>query len=625
MKFKLTIFLVIANAILFFCIYSLERNKPLTHPSQNQILSFSVLEISGKNIDKPRILKFENNRWRIVSPIDWKANLFAVNRIKNQLEFLDRKTSFSKKEVLSSGHSLSEYGLDTPAYVIKYGDGEKMETIKIGSGTSIGDRYYLLEEASDMIIVVDKEFVEALVQDMERLRDQSIFSMPRFEVSAFSVRLPVSKSETVTKSDFKRVGLVKDSGGWKFETPIVARADNSEVDAFLNDICQMVAVNFSPDKVGKTGLELSSLPTTITLQGTNRHEVLMLGALSEDGKCVYARLEDNPTIFAINSDILARLEKMQTILRDKVVMRTSPSRVTGIDISENGKTLKLRKLKSGVWDVIVQGKNGTPETVPANLALVNKLLLRLQEVKACQFVNDAAGKDLSGYGIGDNSLKISVISDNQQTDSISIGSMYRREGVNMRYASVNDTAQIYGIGRELSDIANTDLLFYRSQLVCSLRADDVIDAVKIVDLRTGKVAFEISSNNGDFSEAVRKFNVRQAASFKTINDFVRDTTASSFSTRSYNDNGVIISNDKTEKWCYRLEAVYSSKDANAKQTRTWLLSERLGASIQYCATNAFNALFFPSTKFINAFFELTQEHSQPERLDVQAPTPPAKQ
>ena len=622
MRFRLTVFLVLANIVLFFFIFSLEQNRTHIHPSQNPILAFSVLEISGKNIDKPRVLKFENNRWRIVSPIDWKANLFAVNRIKTQLEFLDRKTSFSKDEALKAGHTLAEYGLESPAYVIRYGDGEKMNAIKIGSNTSVGDRYYLLDEDSGMIVVVDKEFVEGFVQDMERLRDQSIFAMPRFEVSAFSVRLPISKSVSAQKSDFKRIGLVKESGGWKFETPIVALADNSEVDAFLNDVCQMVALDFSLSGKTKTGFEMSSLPTTITLQGTNRREVLMLGALSEDGKRVYARLEDNPTVFAISSDILKRLEQMQTDLRDKVIMRSSPSQVRGINISENGKTLNLRK-ENGTW-VIALSKDGKPETIPADLSLVNKLLLRLEEVKARQFVNDAPGKDLSQYGITDKSLKISVISENQDSDSINIGSFYRRSGVNMRYASIDGVSAVYGIGMDLSDLANTDQMFYRSRLVSSLASDDVIESVKIINLQTSKTDFEILSADGDFSAELKKFDGRKASAIKTVVDFARNTVAGSFSSRSYNKNGVETSKGKIQKWAYRMEVVYRAKDSKASQMRQWLFSNRLGASIQYCSETSIDALFFPESKFINAFFEITQEHIQPKKLEAPTPVPPAK-
>ena len=70
----------------------------------------------------------------------------AVNRIKNQLEFLDKEASFSLDEVKKHGHSLSEYGLDDPAYVFKYGNEKKMYALKIGKSAPIGDRIYMLDE-----------------------------------------------------------------------------------------------------------------------------------------------------------------------------------------------------------------------------------------------------------------------------------------------------------------------------------------------------------------------------------------------------------------------------------------------------------------------------------------------
>ena len=131
MRFRLTIFLILANAALFFALWSLERDPSAAAPAADTV-PFTVLEISGRGIDKPRVLKFENNKWRITSPIDWPANLFAVNRIRNQIEFLDREASFSLSEVSKHGHGLAEYGLDDPAYTFRYGNGKKMYTLKIG-------------------------------------------------------------------------------------------------------------------------------------------------------------------------------------------------------------------------------------------------------------------------------------------------------------------------------------------------------------------------------------------------------------------------------------------------------------------------------------------------------------
>ncbi|MBE6413956.1 MAG: DUF4340 domain-containing protein [Verrucomicrobiaceae bacterium] len=632
MRFRLTVFLAVANIVLFLLIWSLERERNSVHPSQDTLPPFTKLEISGKNVDKPRVLKFENNYWRIVSPIEWKANLYAVNGIKTRLNFLGSQTSFSQAEVLERGHTLAEYGLDDPAYIIRYGDGDKMQTVKVGKNTSVGDRFYLLDESKGKIVVVDRELIERFISDMEDLRDQSIFTMSRFEVTSFSVRSPVAGFNNMAnvgtpsseKSDFKRVGLVKDSSGWKFETPIVANADNVEVEAFLNDVCRAVAVAFVDGKTEKTGFELASLPSTITLQGTNRREVLMLGALSKDGKFVYARLEDNPTIFALDASILKKLDIMQTSLRDKVVLRTSPSQITGIDISENNKVLKLRKLKNNQWDVIGTDKNGKAITFEANLGLVNKLLLRLERVRVRQFVNDTAGKDLARYGISDNSLKISIISNNDKITSISFGEFYRKFGVNLRYANINGDSSVYGVGMDLSEITNTDLLYYRSTLVCSLKADDVLQSIKIEDIQKSATLLDITATKGDFSAGLSKMNARKASAIKEVEAFVKNTVANSYSSRNFNKDGVLKNSKDIEKWHYKLSVKYLPKDADTPVERTWLLTKRTGATIQFCSVVGEDVLFFPEMNFINAFFELTQDSFEPEQLKKSQPVSPKK-
>ena len=65
MRFRLTLFLLILNAALFFGIWSLERSDSEGGDKPHASIAFSVLQIEGKNIEKPRILKLENNRWRI--------------------------------------------------------------------------------------------------------------------------------------------------------------------------------------------------------------------------------------------------------------------------------------------------------------------------------------------------------------------------------------------------------------------------------------------------------------------------------------------------------------------------------------------------------------------------------
>ncbi len=476
MRFRLTIFLLIANVALFWAMWSLERD-PAAAAAAPETAPFTVLEISGKGIDKPRVLKFENNKWRITAPIDWPANLFAVNRIRNQIEFLDREASFSLSEVTKHGHTLAEYGLDDPAYTFRYGNGKKMYTLKIGKSAPVGNRIYMLDEGGDRIIVVDREFVES----------------PRFEVSAFSVRLPSAESADSLKGNFRRIGLVRDGGKWKFETPIVAAADSNEVDAFLTEICQLSAKSFSNDTAAEAGFEVSALPTTITLEGTNRRQVLLIGGKTKDGSQVYARLEDNPTIFTIDASAVANLANVQTDLRDKSVMRFDLNTVKSLEISKGGKTLRFGKLKGGVWDVIGEDKNGASITSKADSAALASLLLKLSKIRVRKFVSDAPGENVAPYGFTPNSLKITATDSDGTVSALDVGGFFGSGNERLVYAKTGNSDAIFGIPRDIVKLADTDFMKFRSKIVEMLPENAVITSLKISDIAAKKTLFEISA------------------------------------------------------------------------------------------------------------------------------------
>lgn len=627
MRFRLTIFLLAANLALFFSIWFLSRER-LAEETVRSTVPFTMLEIDGKTLDKPRILKLEGSKWRIVSPIDWPANLFAVNRIGSQLEFLDKETSFSLDEVSKYGHSLADYGLDDPVYTFKYGNGEVMYTLKIGKSLPVGDRRYMLDESNDRIIIVDQEFVDSLVVDMERLRNQNVFDIPRFEVTAFSVRLPV-EGQGAGKANFRRIGLVRDGGKWKFETPIVADADPYKVDEFLNKICQINAQSFTADGSAVSGFDISSLPATITLQGTNRRQVLMLGNKTKDGDQIYAKLEDNPTIFTLDASAFKDIGEIQTALREKSFFKFDANQAVGLDISKDGKSVKLRKLKSGVWDVI--GANGS-ETLTANadLAVVNDLIAKLEKVRSLQFVNDAPGDDLSQYGLGANSkaLDITVTLANQSQKTLSIGEPYKYENVTLMYARADGEGAVYGIPRELSETASTDFLHYRSRILEILPEKAVITSLKIKDEKSGKELFAISAENGSFSVPLSKLGEREAAAALTMMEYCRRFIVGDFTPQGFSPEGVEIGGAR-EPWSVGMEVsveLPGGGTAATSETRQWMFTKRLGGTLQYGGAKKSDAVFTLAQPMIDSLFELTQEKSAPEELVKKTePVPPDAQ
>ena len=619
MRLRLTILLFLANIALFASIWLLEREPSVDVVRPENLVVFTTLEISGKSIDKPRVLKFENNKWRIVSPINWRANLFAVNRIRNQIEFIDKEANFPLSELNSRGYKLSDYGLDEPAYLIKYGNGKKMYTLKIGKSASVGDRIYLLDEEKEKVFVVDKEFVDGIVVDTERLRDQNVFDIPRFEVSTFSVRLPSKESENSLKGNFRRIGLVRDGASWKIETPIAVPADLKEVEGFLTTVCQLTATSFPDTTSVDTGFEVSALPTTLTLEGTNRRQVLLLGSKTQDGKQIYAKLEDNPTIFTLDASIVELLANMQTSLRDKALTHFDISKVASMTISKDGKSLKFDKLKGGTWDVHVVGKDSV-KSFPADAAKVNKILMAFAGTKASEFVSDVPSGDLSRYGITANALQILVTSADQSVASAVIGNNYTSTiGKKLMYARSGGYDAVVGISDELASLLGTNINDYRSRVLDTISSK--ITSIALTELKTGKVLINLKAKNGIFD--MTNLDARERVAGQRLIDYAKNFAVKKYISSDFNEKGAFAVG-KLNPWEYELKVTFevNGTASATEESRSWMLSKRVGGMTQYGGCKKTETTFLLESVLIDSIFEFTQksiESSELKKPEVVAP------
>ena len=628
MRFRFTVFLLMANIALFVAIWGLEREKPINSDNRTDIVPITMLEIEGKTIDKPRVLKLENNKWRITSPIDWQANLFAVNRILNQIEFLEKETGFAASEAEKRGHGLSEYGLDDPAYTFRYGNGENMYTLKVGKGAAVGNRIYLYDSVSDKILVVDKEFVEGLIVDLERLRNQTVFDIPRFEVAAFSVRLPSPFAPTEANANFRRIGIVRDGGVWKMETPLSALADTKEVDAFLDDVCRVRAVSFPKEiTLTEAGFDGATLPAAITLEGTNRRQVLLVGAKTKDATQVYARFEDNPTIFTLDARLFENLEALQSVLRDKAFFHMDASKIKSIEIAKAGESFKLHRLTDGRWDVISLLQNGKQNVYGANLAAVNDIIAKLSNLRARVFVNDAP-TDLSRYGISSASRRITVSQLDGKTETLILGSTFDSNGEPLVYAKTGAEQAVYGISRELPNSLAVDALAYRSTLLELLPPKADVERLVIRRISDGKILFEVSAlAGGSFLDSLKQMNLstRKIAAANTIAASVKNFTVSKYLSQKYSNSGVNI-DGKNINWEYSIEASAEipGAAASALEKCGLMFTKRISGTVQYGGSADKNAVFVPKHEIIEALFELTQDTHEPSQLKVEQPVSPKK-
>lgn len=350
MRFKLTLFLIIANLITFGLIWENAGGNAETEISAQSLFAADIsgVAVSSANTGMSFALNRQERGWILEKPFSWRADAFAVNRLLSELRFLDNSLGFSVEEVSDAGNTLSSYGLEKPTVTVTVKDLAGTHNLQIGKTTPDGRSVYVLSPDGKFIIPAPISLLNAISQTPNELRAREVFAMRPYEVRAVTVRTAFSGGSE------QRVGLVRSRGNsetsaWRFETPVAADANTQLVEKCLGELTALSYVRFvsgdaAPDDA--SGLKIPSL--RFTLEAANRSRTLLVGnpdPSDHSGKTLFAKLEDNPAIFTVPAETVNAWKTAARDLRDPYFLQFNPANLTGITIRDGGdKSLVLHRL-----------------------------------------------------------------------------------------------------------------------------------------------------------------------------------------------------------------------------------------------------------------------------------------
>lgn len=358
MRFKLTIFLIVANIITFGLVWKNAGGNAETEITAQSLFSSDISGIAVRTAtnDVSLLLEKRDRDWFLTEPFTWRADAFAVNRLLNELRFLDSSLGFSAEEVADAGNTLESYGLQKTAAVVSVKDASGTHELRIGKTTPDGRSVYVLSPDGRFIIPAPISLLNAVSVQPAELRVREIFSMRPYEVRAITVRTAFSGGSE------QRVGFVRSRvnvGGeeksvWRFETPIATAADTQLTEKRLGELTALtysrfVSGNAAPSEA--TGLRVPRL--RFTLEAADRSRTLLVGnADPEDasGETVFAKLEDNPAIFTVSAETVNAWRTAVRDMRDPYFLNFEPADLSSIRIYDGQNSIVLHRmnvLKSG--------------------------------------------------------------------------------------------------------------------------------------------------------------------------------------------------------------------------------------------------------------------------------------
>jgi len=637
MRFKFTVFLLALNIITFGLIAYLNHQAKQIEPTTGglsgqigrELIDADRIELHGRGIDAPRILERKGSTWSIIEPMEWSANYFAINRILNQLQFLEEEASFSVDEIGKTGQALADYGLEDPLLKLTIAQGEQTISLSIGTLTEIGNNVYLLGPDGREIFVVNRQAIDGLLVDLSDLRTRQIFDIPVFEVDALGLQI---RSDSTADGSSLKVRLARNNGAWSFEAPLAARADPALVDNTINTLTAAKVGRFIEDPDADPILQgLESPSMQVTIHGNKRRQTLIIGNLdpaATGAPQYFAKLEDNPAVFTVLARPFDALREAQEALRERNFINFDATRLSGINISEDGRKIRLQKLETGEDDWQVLESKGADEIQPhrADPAIMARLIEDLSTLRASGFAVDAPTTS-DNERLGFNQPRRIVTLSFVEGDPLTLTLAHPEEDNEALFAKTNQADFVYQVERRAAlSMIPLNTPYYRNRTLDTLPTAARISALQLTNLLTGEAILDLQLPAGSTDWVTYLLENEQDADghIRTLLEAVRTFTVKSYLLDRYAD-AYPVDAEKDIPWAFKLSATLQlpGGETDRIETREYVFTERLSGTVQVGGSPLHDTIFEIPQTLLDALYELTEDMVLPPEATEQeiVPTP----
>lgn len=635
MRFKFTIFLLGLNIIVFGLIVYLGMKSDSDSDSATKlsgqigrdIIEADRIELRGSGLDQARVLTRSGSNWEISEPMQWRANFFAINRILNQLQFIEEEATFSIDEIAGTGQTLADYGLEDPLVELIISDGDDSLQLSIGTLTEIGNNVYMLGPDRKRIFVVGREVIDGLLVDLADLRNREIFDIPVFEVNELSLQI---KSTVEGSNADLKVRLANTAGQWRFEAPLSAEADPALVSNTINILASIKVGRFIEPEASDPVLQGLEKPfMRVTLHGNKRRQTLLIGNRAPSTPNAarpqfFARLENNPIVFTVDAEPFENMLQAQESLRERKFMSFDASGLNAIHIAESNREIRLQKIETGDWQVLKSSGNGEIQPRRADPEIMQALIQDLLELRAQSFVIDAPNSvDLERLGFNKPRRVTTLYFD---TGEPLVLELAHPEDENSKlYARTGGKESIFEVERRPTlQLVPLNTLHYRNRILETLPQAGIIRNITLTNLATDEeiIRLEVDPKDG-WSGRLEAMESEQADAVSTLLSNLRKFTVRSYLADGYSD-AYPLDAENSLPWVYRLRAEVLLPGGETEQTRQieYVFTERLAGTMQIGGSKSHEALFELNLELVEALYTFTDNMVlPPEALDQPVPKP----
>ncbi len=320
-------------------------------------------------------LKKDASGWQLTSPLAVKADEGEVSGMTNALSSLEVVRVIDENPT-----SLNDYGLSNPRIEIDF-KADKPHKLLIGEKSPTGSDLFAKRDDEKKVFLIPATQETTFNRTTFDLREKTLLKFDRDKVDGVDVTA-AGKSLTLTK----------DGADWKLTKPVQARADFGSVEGLVGKLqtAQMKSVVTSdptPADLKKYGLDKPD--TTVNVNSGSSRATLVFGSKAPDNT-VYARDASKPTVVTVDATLVDDLKKGGDDYRRKDLFEFRPYNVTHIELTHNGQTLVLDRVKGTGENAPDKWHRASPNPGDVDKDKMDGLLSKLSNMRAASFVESTA-------------------------------------------------------------------------------------------------------------------------------------------------------------------------------------------------------------------------------------------
>lgn len=527
MKFRTTIILLIIAAIGAAYIFLYDRKQYRTEEwvqrQQMALPDYKISQINKIELKKETgsivLESTDNVRWRMLQPLQLRADGAEVKDILSQFEFLRKVGTIKESE--TANFSLGNYGLDKPQIIVNLWmkesailkgtevitGAESKYTINIGDRLAAGQNtVYINIEGSNDVIVVAAKFLEKIDKGIIDLRNKWAFEYDIDAVERIRIQSDSKESIVCSRADQH----------WWVTQPVSDRGDTARIRDILSELknLKIAKADYVSDKeedIARHGLDKPRLTISIGSTEGNTQSLLLGHGLDDK---IYAKRDDESSIFFVHDVVLSDLDLEGNDLRDKQLLRFDSIGTYGIEKVElEYPDTILTMVKTEQYDWMIT----SPTEILADRDTIRKFVERIKDLQI-QLYEDDSGENFDKYGLGDSSIGVSVFRKIGEGETVKfmIGDSDPDGG--LCYVRKDGEEAVYSVPTdEFYDVAKAGFVAFRDKLVLEFPKES---AQEIAIDRDGKTFVCKKNEDGHILEWNMTSPVNMEADINSVNQVV---------------------------------------------------------------------------------------------------------